>query len=306
MKTNNFVQNIVAKYKSQFVPVRDTKLGIYIPTGAIAKAVKCDGSYGNPEEYRVFIDGELTTVPAALVTTSIPVYRIHKPIDQLKVGDIVRTGDEKKFTYRLVTKIEDGKVYSNTYGGKEDTKITAIKDLFVDTKTVSTVVNLMQGFNFGGQGGVLQNPMLLALLNDEDGDTGLDTMIMLNMFGQQSGLTNNNLLPFLLMKDGDFDAKTLMLMQMMQGQSTQTNNLLPLLLMSEGGRGDKDMFLMMAMMGGNSPFGQLFGTPATSTTTAPVATPVQTPVVTEELVNGTTVVLDEPADDAAVVETTEA
>ena len=39
MKTNNFVQNIIAKYKSQFVPVRDTKLGIYIPTGAIAKAV---------------------------------------------------------------------------------------------------------------------------------------------------------------------------------------------------------------------------------------------------------------------------
>ena len=306
MKTNNFVQNIIAKYKSQFVPVRDTKLGIYIPTGAIAKAVKRDGSYGNPEEYRVFIDDELTTVPAALVTTSIPVYRINKPIDQLKVGDIVRTGEGKKFTYRLVTKIEGGKIYSNTYGGKEDTQVTAIKDLFVDTKTVSTVVNLMQGFNFGGQGGVLQNPMLLALLNDEDGDTGLDTMIMLNMFGQQSGSINNNLLPLFLMKDGDFDTKTLMLMQMMQGQGTQTNNLLPLLLMSEGGCGDKDMFLMMAMLGGNSPFSQLFNTTTAHTTNAPVAAPVQTPVVTEELVNGTSVVLDEPADDATVAETTEA
>jgi hypothetical protein len=306
MKTNNFVQNIIAKYKSQFVPVRDTKLGIYIPTGAIAKAVKCDGSYGNPEEYRVFIDGELTTVPAALVTTSIPVYRIHKPIDQLKVGDIVRTGDEKKFTYRLVTKIEDGKVYSNTYGGKEDTKITAIKDLFVDTKTVSTVVNLMQGFNFGGQGGVLQNPMLLALLNDEDGDTGLDTMIMLNMFGQQSGLTNNNLLPFLLMKDGDFDTKTLMLMQMMQGQGTQTNNLLPLLLMSEGGRGDKDMFLMMAMMGGNSPFSQLFSTTAAPTTNAPVAAPAPTAVVTDEPADDTSVAIEEFVNGTSAAETTEA
>lgn len=269
MKTNNFVQNIIAKYKSQFVPVRDTKLGIYIPTGAIAKAVKCDGSYGNPEEYRVFIDGELTTVPAALVTTSIPVYRINKPLDQLKVGDIVRTGDEKKFTYRLVTKIEDGKVYSNTYGGKEDTKVTAIKDLFVDTKTVSTVVNLMQGFNFGGQGGVLQNPMLLALLNDDEGDNGLDTMIMLNLFGQQSGLANNSMLPLLLMKGGDFDAKTLMLMQMAQGQGAQANNLLPLLLMNDGGC-DKDMFLMMAMAGGNNPFANLFGAaPAAPVVTAP-------------------------------------
>lgn len=283
MKTNNFVQNIIAKYKSQFVPVRDTKLGIYIPTGAIAKAVKCDGSYGNPEEYRVFIDGELTTVPAALVTTSIPVYRINKPIDQLKVGDIVRTGDEKKFTYRLVTKIEGGKVYSNTYGGKEDTKVTAIKDLFVDAKTVSTVVNLMQGFNFGGQGGVLQNPMLLALLNDEEGDNGLDTMIMLNMFGQQSGLANNSMLPLLLMKGGDFDAKTLMLMQMAQGQGAQNNSLLPLLLMNDGGC-DKDMFLMMAMMGGNNPFANLFGT----TPTAPVAVAPE-------------VVTDEPAVDVAEV-----
>lgn len=283
MKTNNFVQNIIAKYKSQFVPVRDTKLGIYIPTGAIAKAVKCDGSYGNPEEYRVFIDGELTTVPAALVTTSIPVYRINKPLDQLKVGDIVRTGDEKKFTYRLVTKIEDGKVYSNTYGGKEDTKVTAIKDLFVDTKTVSTVVNLMQGFNFGGQGGVLQNPMLLALLNDDEGDNGLDTMIMLNLFGQQSGLANNSMLPLLLMKGGDFDAKTLMLMQMAQGQGAQANNLLPLLLMNDGGC-DKDMFLMMAMAGGNNPFANLFGA-------APAA-----PVVTAP-----EVVTDEPAVDVAEV-----
>jgi hypothetical protein len=283
MKTNNFVQNIVAKYKAQFVPTRDTKLGIYIPTGDIAKAVKVDGSYSNPDEYRVFINGELTNVPASLVTTSIPIYRINKPIDQLKVGDIVRTGDGKKFTYRLVTKIEDGKVYSNTYGGKEDTKVTAIKDLFVDTKTVSVVVNLMAGFNFGGQGGVLQNPMLLAMLNDEDGDNGLDTMIMLNMFSQQSGAANNNLLPLLLMKDGDFDAKTLMLMQMAQGQGAQNNSLLPLLLMNDGSC-DKDTFLMMAMMGGNNPFANLFGT----TPTAPVAVAPE-------------VVTDEPAVDVAEV-----
>lgn len=293
MKTNNFVQNIIAKYKSQFVPVRDTKLGIYIPTGDIAKAVKCDGSYGDPEEYRVFINGELTTVPAALVTTSIPVYRINKPIDQLKVGDIVRTGEGKKFTYRLVTKIENGKVYSNTYGGKEDTQVTAIKDLFVDTKTVSVVVNLMAGFNFGGQGGVLQNPMLLAMLNDEDGDNGLDTMIMLNMFSQQSGMANNALLPLLLMKGGDFDAKTLMLMQMAQGQNAQTNNLLPLLFMNDGGC-DKDMFLMMAMMGGNNPFANLFST-------TPVTPTVATPEVTNPVTVAPEVVIDEPADDCAEV-----
>lgn len=256
MKTNNFIQSMIAKYKSQFVPVRDTKLGIYIPTGDIAKAVKVDGSYSNPVEYRVFINGELTTVPASLVTTSIPVYRINKTLDQLREGDVIRTGDEKKFTYRRVTRVDGSNIIADSFGGASGGKVTAIKDLFMDAKTVSVAVNMMSGFNLQGQGGVLQNPMLLAMLNDDDTDSGLEAMIMMNMFGQQGGNTNN-LLPLLLMKDGDVDAKTFMLMQAMQNQgNTQTNSLLPFLLAKDG---DTDAFLMMAMMGGNNPFGQLFG-----------------------------------------------
>ena len=289
MKTNNFIQSMIAKYKSQFVPVRDTKLGIYIPTGDIAKAVKVDGSYSNPVEYRVFINGELTTVPASLVTTSIPVYRINKTLDQLREGDVIRTGDEKKFTYRRVTRVDGNNIIADSFGGASGGKVTAIKDLFMDAKTVSVAVNMMSGFNLQGQGGVLQNPMLLAMLNDEDGDNGLDTMIMLNMFSQQSGAANNNLLPLLFMKGGDFDAKTLMLMQMAQGQGAQNNSLLPLLLMNDGGC-DKDMFLMMAMMGGNNPFANLFGaTPAAPVVANPVATAPE-------------VVTDEPAVDVAEVE----
>lgn len=274
MKTNNFIQSMIAKYKSQFVPVRDTKLGIYIPTGDIAKAVKVDGSYSNPVEYRVFINGELTTVPASLVTTSIPVYRINKTLDQLREGDIIRTGDEKKFTYRRVTRVDGNNIIADSFGGASGGKVTAIKDLFMDAKTVSVAVNMMSGFNLQGQGGVLQNPMLLAMLNDDDTDSGLEAMIMMNMFGQQGGNTNN-LLPLFLMKDGDVDAKTLMLMQAMQNQgSTQTNPLLPLLL-AKGG--DTDAFLMMAMMGGNNPFGQLFGAQPAAPAPAPA------PAATDEV-----------------------
>ena len=266
MKTNNFINSMIAKYKSQFVPVRDTKLGIYIPTGDIAKAVKVDGSYSDPSEYRVFINGELTTVPASLVTTSIPVYRINKPLDQLREGDVIRTGDEKKFTYRRVTRVDGNNIIADSFGGASGGKVTAIKDLFMDAKTVSVAVNMMSGFNLQGQGGVLQNPMLLAMLNDEDTDSGLEAMIMMNMFGQQGGNTNN-LLPLFLMKDGDVDAKTFMLMQAMQNQgNAQTNALLPFLL-AKGG--DTDAFLMMAMMGGNNPFGQLFGAQSAAPTTAP-------------------------------------
>lgn len=268
MKTNNFINSMIAKYKSQFVPVRDTKLGIYIPTGDIAKAVKVDGSYANPEEYRVFLNGELTTVPASLVTTSIPVYRINKPLDQLREGDIIRTGDEKKFTYRRVTRVDGNNIIADSFGGASGGKVTAIKDLFMDAKTVSVAVNMMSGFNLQGQGGVLQNPMLLAMLNDDDTDSGLEAMIMMNMFSNQ-GSNTNNLLPLLLMKDGDVDAKTFMMMQAMQSQgNSQVNSLLPFLL-AKGG--DTDTFLMMAMMGGNNPFGQLFG--AQSVTPAPASAP---------------------------------
>ena len=266
MKINNFINSMIAKYKSQFVPVRDTKLGIYIPTGDIAKAVKTDGSYSNPEEYRVFLNGELTTVPASLVTTSIPVYRINKPLDQLREGDIIRTGDEKKFTYRRVTRVDGNNIIADSFGGASGGKVTAIKDLFMDAKTVSVAVNMMSGFNLQGQGGVLQNPMLLAMLNDEDTDSGLEAMIMMNMFSNQGGNTNS-LLPLLLMKDGDVDAKTFMLMQAMQNQgNSQTNPLLPFLL-AKGG--DSDTFLMMAMMGGNNPFGQLFGAQSVAPASAP-------------------------------------
>jgi hypothetical protein len=133
----------------------------------------------------------------------------------------------------------------------------------MDAKTVSVAVNMMSGFNLQGQGGVLQNPMLLAMLNDEDTDSGLEAMIMMNMFGNQGGNTNS-LLPLLLMKDGDVDAKTLMLMQAMQGQgNSQINSLLPFLL-TKGG--DTDTFLMMAMMGGNNPFAGLFAASATPAT----------------------------------------
>lgn len=288
MKTNTFVQNLIAKYKSQFVPVRDTKLGIYIPTGDIAKAVKVDGSYSNPEEYRVFLNGELTTVPASLVTTSIPVYRINKPLDQLREGDIIRTGDEKKFTYRRVTRVDGNNIIADSFGGASGGKVTAIKDLFMDAKTVSVAVNMMSGFNLQGQGGVLQNPMLLAMLNDEDTDSGLEAMIMMNMFGNQGGNTNN-LLPLLLMKDGDIDAKTLMMMQAMQNQgNSQINSLLPFLL-TKGG--DTDTFLMMAMMGGNNPFANLFGTISVA------------PVVANPVAAAPEVVTDEhAADDAEVAD----
>lgn len=262
MATNIF-SSVANKFKAQFVPVRDTKLGIYLPTGAIAKAVKPADKYEEVSEYRVFIDGELTTVPAALVTTNVPVYRISKPVAQVKPGDIIRTGDDKKYTYRMVTKVEGDKITSNSFGGKTGNTTVAIKDLFLDSKTVSVAVNLMQGVQLQGEASPLANPMMLALLNDGDDDNCLQTMMMLQMFGQ-GGNTQNNLLPLLLMSDGEIDTKTLLLMQATQGQGN-IQSMLPYLLMGRGG--NKDELLMMAMMGANNPFAALFQQPVVAAET---------------------------------------
>lgn len=256
MATNIF-SSLVNKYKAQFVPTRDAKLGIYLPTGDIAKAVKPADKYDPVTEYRVFIDGELTTVPAALVTTSIPVYRISKPVSQVVPGDIIRTGDDKKYTYRRVTKINGDTITSDSFGGNTGRTTVAIKDLFMDSKTVSVAVNLMKGINLQGAGSPLANPMMLALLNDGDDDDCMQTMFMMQMLNQ-GGNAQNNLLPLLLMKDGDLDVKSLMLMQAVQGQGTNMQSLLPLLLAKDGGNKD---FLLMSMMSGANPFAGLFGQP---------------------------------------------
>lgn len=280
MFNSNFVKGMVAKFKSQFIPIRDDKMGIYLPTGDLAYRVKPEAGE-EISAYRVFLNGALTEVPAAVVSTKFPVYRINKPIDKLEAGDIIRTGDEKKFTYRRIDSIVDGKVSTTSFGGNTGRKIIAITDLMTGTATVSVAINLLKGCSLNQEGALMQNPMAMMMLaGDSDtfdnDDDALTTMFMLQMLnGNQAQNQANpmaNMLPFMLLGDGKADMKTIALMSTMSGnQQGNMNNMLPLLLVGDKNSDSLETLLMMQMFSGNqtnNPFMNLFGTTPVATTTA--------------------------------------
>lgn len=276
MFNSNFVKGMVAKFKAQFIPVRDDKMGIYLPTGDLAFRVKPEVGE-EVSAYRVFINGALTEVPAAMVSVKFPVYRINKPIDKLEAGDIIRTGDGKKFTYRRIDSIVDGKVSTTSFGGNTGRKIIAITDLLTNTASIPVVINLLKGCDLNQGGALMQNPMALMMLagdNDVfgDDDDALSTMFMLQMLNNNQTQNNPmaNMLPLMLLGDGKTDMKTFALMSMMNGnQQNGMNNMLPLLLLGDKDGDGLETMLMMQMFSGNTanPFANLFGT---------ISTPVQT------------------------------
>lgn len=256
---NKIFDGMFAKFKSQYLPVRDTNLGIYLPTGDIAKAVKPENKGDEPAEYRVFIGGvTLTSVPAAFVSTRFPVFRISKPVNQLAVGDIIRTGDGKKYTYRIVREIlPDGRIKSDSFGGTCNSTTTPINDLLLGASTVSVVINFMKAFA-GGQAAGGFNPMMLAFMSDEDGFGGGD----------------------------DDTLKSLCMMSMMGGQGGFGQGFNPMMLAFMGNKGGDSLqdIMMMSMMcqpntnpfGNFNPFANLFPTP-TPVATAPAAATAAAP-----------------------------
>lgn len=277
--SNSIFASVVANFKKTLVPVRDEKLGIYLPTGDIAKAVK-PAKGEEVSAYRVFINGTLTEVPATLVSTKIPVLRINKPVAQLVAGDVIRTGNDGKYTYRYINEVLDnGTVKTTSYNGSETSAIHAVADLLTGTATISCAINLMKGFNFGApaQGGVLgqatgANLLPLMMLGGDDdlfdGDGGIDKLIMLGMLGGQNAGNMQSLLPLILLdgdkKGGKLDMKTLMMMQMFSGQQP-AGSFNPMMFMLMGGDSDtksfEDILMFQAMsgiQGGTNPFANLF------------------------------------------------
>lgn len=213
--------SIIANYKAQFIPVRDEK-------------VRCtmDGTIACPSngEYHAFINGELTNVPQELLI-DVPVYRISKPIDQLRPGDIIKTSSAKtlkdgtvspegKFTYRLVKSVADGKISTISFSGA-DSKITPVKDFFLGQKTASVVVNLFAGIAGGAAGTGIAgiNPMLLMALASDGDKSGMKDMLPFLMMQGGAAGTGINPMMFLALKDGDGDGdlSDLFMMQALAG-----------------------------------------------------------------------------------------
>lgn len=221
---NSVFTNALNKMKATLVPVKDDKVRITM-----------NGDLACPSngEYHAFINGELTSVPEELLL-DVPMFRISKPIDKVQPGDVIKTSapktlkdgsvcDEGKFTYRLVRKIKDGKIYTTSYSGAEST-ITPIKDFFLGQKTASVVVNCFgsmfnsQGAATGAAGIQGMNPMMMFMLMDRKGGDGDLKSILpfMMMQGGQANVMNNPMMAMMLLGDGKTDMSDMLMFSMMQ------------------------------------------------------------------------------------------
>ena len=205
---NKAFSSVLEKVKGQFMPQVDNKLRMTM-----------DGRIAAPHagEYTVFdANDELVSLPADLVL-DLPVYSILKTIDNVVPGDVIRTGDDKKYTYQRVDAIVDGKIKTSTYGGNTRT-ITPIKDFFMGQKTVRVAINLF-GNCFGngsGDGAQQFNPMMLLAL--KDGDSKMSDLLPFFLMNQ--GQQFNPMMLLALKGDDSSDFFEMMLMQnLMQGKN---------------------------------------------------------------------------------------
>ena len=212
MKTNKIFDTMMERFKAQFMPVVDESLQVTMD-GEVAVPTK-EGDF-------VAIKGEeLTSYPAEM-TLDMPVYVLAKKVEDVKAGDIIKSGS----SYSKVTKVNknnQGKLVSFStlsYSGHGKT-VKPITDFLMGQSTVKVVINLMSGFS--DTNGI--NPMMLMALKDGDSNDSLMMLLLMQQMngGAQAG-TNpfGNINPMMLMLmggEGNNDTfKTIMMMQMMQG-----------------------------------------------------------------------------------------
>lgn len=212
MKTNKIFDTMMERFKAQFMPVVDESLQVTMD-GEVAVPTK-EGDF-------VAIKGEeLTSYPAEM-TLDMPVYILAKKVEDVKAGDIIKSGS----SYSKVTKVNknnQGKLVSFStlsYSGHGKT-VKPITDFLMGQSTVKVVINLMTGF--GDINGI--NPMMLMALKDGDSDNSLMMLLLMQQMngGVQAGTSpfgNINPMMFMLMGgEGNNDTfKTILMMQMMQG-----------------------------------------------------------------------------------------
>lgn len=222
-KSKNSVKGMLGRLEEMFMPTRVNDVRLVMTTGEIC--VETANGY-------VAIDSNnrLNSYPKEL-TVDFPVYVINKPKDQVAPNDVIATDRG----YAKVTKVEGDKINAISYTGA-CRKIRTINDVLFNQSMVKVVVSLSGNMN--GQ----INPLMLALLNKEEGKS-FDSLLPILMMSQQGGAVGMN--PMMAM------------------------------MLAKGGEGDdslKDLLMMSAFSGNNllgNMFGGAFGTPAPGN---PVAT----------------------------------
>ena len=232
--------NVIDKMISNFVPQEDTEARLSINGTIVVKTQTPNG--------KEWIDSEANIYPEEMLS-EFPVFTISKPVDQVRVGDIVKLTAS---TFATVTEIKNGKIETLSFGGQHR-QAKAFKDMFLGQATVRVAVNPLAGMGTGANNGL----MMLALLSKDGGDKNdlVKTMML------SSCLVGAGQNPF-----GTMFQNPMALAMFMKGDSSSI----------------QDMMLMQAMQGG---LGNMFGC-ACQQVVAPKAPVVsKVPVGADELVN---------------------
>ena len=129
---------VIDKMVANFVPQEDTEARLSYQGVVVVKT--------NTPNGKEWVDKDAQIYPEEMLL-DFPVYTIAKPVDKIKVGDIVKL---TKGTFATVSKVEDGKVETISFGGQHR-QAKAFKDMFIGQASVRVVVNPFVGL---GQYGV--------------------------------------------------------------------------------------------------------------------------------------------------------
>lgn len=156
-------------------------------------------------------DNSLVSYPEEL-TLDLPVFIVSKPVDQVKVGDVIA----RDRSYAKVKSINDSKIGVISYSGT-GSQVYPIKDFLLGQSMVRVVVSLAGSIN----GSI--NPMLLLAMSQDDKK---DSMLPLLLMSQNGGaLGANPMLMYAMMGDGEMDMKSLFMMSALTGNNNLFGNL---------------------------------------------------------------------------------
>jgi hypothetical protein len=160
----------------------------------------------------------MVAYPEEFLMADVPVFTIATTLDKVKPGDIVKATSS---TYARVEKVENGQIYSVSFGGNVR-RNNPITDFLTQQKTVRVVVN-----PFAMTGASANNNLaLLMMLDGKEGGKGdiAEVMMVASMLNGQGsanpfGSMMSNPMALLALSKGSNSGsslKDIMLLQMIQ------------------------------------------------------------------------------------------
>lgn len=194
MEKKSMFKSFIEKYKSQFIPEKDSALKISID-GNICALI------GN-EYVGIDNNNNLISYPEEMCM-DMSVYVLTKPYAQVQIGDIVKINN----TYaKVLKKNANGSLSCLSFSGYTQNK-KEIKDFMLGQAFIKVVINMFNNIQTNGF-----NPMMLAIADDDMKD--LMIMQMIQNDGQM-----NPILMMAMMDGNNSMLETMLIMQMVGGQT---------------------------------------------------------------------------------------